>query len=481
MTIATSYRNQCIVYAADGLRDGLTHYSGLSRVALIYAVRPEDPMRIYDPQSLLRGHEPKLRELYLESCIWREKVPALPDFKQFRELYTEKNLELAGLISFGGRSRSLFYQMWFTEHHPDMCSIGPTERWLEHTAWLLSNDFTSETTVCTETSGYVLRGYATHAVRDYILDQMNVMLGWDTQVRVYPILDAVLGVSQSREEGAWPRGELVCVDPSDLEGIEFIARFPAAESPRLENHKHVRKLLQSVENSDRKLISDGNTIFGIARGALPACRITADFHGRHGFIRLNGDLVCSFSDGSFHSKTHRAKMVQLEESLLESIIDSDSVHDVFKMIARIVHYAETQKYGCTIVLDLNDPPIGIPGQHLAVPVDLREEIYQHLAESLARVDGALHIGADQRLYAFACLLDGRSVPSEDRARGARFNSALRFTATNPNVIVIVVSADHPVSVIQEGIAINAQCAWNPLSSYHIDPPTLQEWINGADS
>jgi hypothetical protein len=481
MTTATTYRNQCIIYAADGLRDGLTHYSGRSRVALIYADRPENPIRICDPQSLLRGHEPKLKELYLDSCIWREAVPMLPDFNQFRELYAEKNLDLTGLISFGGRSRSLFYQMWFTEHHPDMCSIGPTERWLEHAAWLLSNDLASETMVCTETTGYVLRGYATHAVRDYILDEMNVMLGWDTQVRVYPILDAVLGVSQTREEGVWPRGELVCVEPSALGGIEFIARFPAAENPRLENHKHVRKVLQSVENSDRKLISDGATIFGIARGELPACRITADFHGRHGFIRLNGDLVCSFSDGSFHSKTHQAKMVQLEEALLESNIDSASVHDVFKMVSGIVHRAETQKYGCTIILDLNDFPMDIPGQHLSTPVDLREEACMHLAESLAKIDGALHIGADRRLYAFACLLDGRAVPSEDRARGARFNSALRFTARNPNIIVIVVSADHPVSVIQEGVEINAQCAWNPLASYHVDPPTLQEWIDGADS
>jgi hypothetical protein len=46
---------------------------------------------------------------------------------------------LAGLISCGGRSSSVFFQMWFTDHHPDMCSIGPTERWLEHAAWRFSH------------------------------------------------------------------------------------------------------------------------------------------------------------------------------------------------------------------------------------------------------------------------------------------------------------------------------------------------------
>ena len=41
-------------------------------------------------------------------------------------------------------------------------------------------------------SGYVLREYATHAVRDNIVDEMNVRLGWDTDLRIYPILDAIL-------------------------------------------------------------------------------------------------------------------------------------------------------------------------------------------------------------------------------------------------------------------------------------------------
>lgn len=39
------------------------------------------------------------------------------------------------------------------------------------------------------------------------------MLGWDTQLRVYPVLDAVLGISKTLEEGAWPRGEMIFVEP----------------------------------------------------------------------------------------------------------------------------------------------------------------------------------------------------------------------------------------------------------------------------
>jgi len=142
-------RNQYLFHTLDGLRDGLSHFSGSSRAALIYAVNPEDPIHVYDPQHLLHGHEPIFKEFYLDSDNWRKNSPNTLEMKHPVQIFPEKNLQLAGLISYGGKSRSIFYQMWFTEHHPDMCSIGPTERWLEHATWLLSHDFAAQDAVYT--------------------------------------------------------------------------------------------------------------------------------------------------------------------------------------------------------------------------------------------------------------------------------------------------------------------------------------------
>ena len=133
---------------------------------------------------------------------------------------------------------------------------------------------------------------------------------------------------------------------------------------------------------------------------------------------------------------------------------------------------------CTLIIDLNDSPIEISGQQLEHPINLRQENLLGLAKALARVDGALHIGEDLHLHGFACLLDGRAVPGEDRARGARFNSALRFTAVHDNVLVVVVSFDKPVSVIQGGVELTAQCEWEPFSKLVTAPPTLEEWLDG---
>jgi DNA integrity scanning protein DisA with diadenylate cyclase activity len=151
---------------------------------------------------------------------------------------------------------------------------------------------------------------------------------------------------------------------------------------------------------------------------------------------------------------------------------------MFKIIMNIVDGARERRHGCTLVIDVDDQLREIPGQKLEHPIDLQKNEFLELGKSLSKVDGALHIGADLHLHAFACLLDGRSVPGEDRSRGARFNSALRFTAIHQNLIVVVVSSDRPVSVFEGGVELTATCDWKPVCDIPSRPPTLIEWFNG---
>jgi len=99
-----------------------------------------------------------------------------------------------------------------------------------------------------------------------------------------------------------------------------------------------------------------------------------------------------------------------------------------------------------------------------------------LTKALSKVDGALHLGADLKLHGFACLLDGHFIPGEDRARGARFNSALRFTAERDNIIVIVVSSDDPVSIMIDGVALNTK--WQS-SLFCNEPVLLEKWVTSS--
>lgn len=470
-----SFIHRCVSDILSGLADGLSHFSGPSRAALVYAMEPGAPIMVCDPQNLLRGHEPLLHARYQEDDAWRHNVVVEGNRLKYADIHSVQDLGMAGLISHGGYSGSVFFQRWFTEHHPDMCSTGPTERWLEHAVWRFSHDMAQEKGLYTGISGLFLKEYATHAVRDHIVDAMNVLMGWDSKVRVYPVLDAILMISETREEGNWPDGELIIVDPSMMDQLNFLLQFGEEERPRLAHYKHVRKLLQTVERSSRRLVSDGRAIWGICDRSLPQFSICADFRKKHGFLRVNRDKVCSFADGRFSSTTYQAKLVQLEELLLESELEQSNSYFIFKIIVSLVHQAQRRRHGCAMVIDLNDEPVPLSGQTLSPPLDLRKPHILSLTKSLARVDGALHIGADGSLYGFACLMDGKAFSGEDRARGARYNSALRFTAEHDNVIVVVVSSDRPVSIIKQGVEVQGQCHFNLQTDCTFSSKPLDQW------
>lgn len=464
---------KCIGHIHDGLCNGLTRFSGPSRTALIYALREDSPLRIHDPQDLLRGHEPRLKELFLKEKRWSHR----PENRSGETAPHGRSQDLTGLIAYGGRFANVFFQMWFTEQHVDMCSPGPTERWLEHACRLMSQDLGSCGILDLETSGYVLQDFATHAVRDHLVDARNLSVGPDTRLRIYPILEAILNISKTQEEGKWPVGDLIFVEPALADRIHYLATFGQYERPAMKDIKHIRKLLQAVEGNRHKLVSDGQQIIGIGTGRMPDFSVTAEFRGRHGFIRLQDETVCSFADGGYHSSTRRANLVQLEEVLLELNLDSNKIYSIMKAVGTLVSSARERKHGCALILDFGSPLACISGQHLESPLDLKRHVDLDLATALAKVDGALHIDMMYlKLNAFAALMDGRAVAGENRARGARFNSALRFTAEHDQVVVVVVSSDRPISIIQHGTELKAKCDWAPRYQCLCGPAALDEWI-----
>jgi hypothetical protein len=264
-----------------------------------------------------------------------------------------------------------------------------------------------------------------------------------------------------------------------LKEISFITKIQKHERPVISNVKHIRKLLVAVENSDRKLVSDGCTIIGITDSEIPEYAIIADFRGDHGFLKLGDEKISSFFDGSFHSTTREAKMVELEELLLDSDLDTKNSTLLFQIISHLVHSAGRGRHGCTLVVDLNKTPVKLSGHVLEPSLSLLEPKNVNLTCSLLKIDGAVHVTSDLCIHGFGCLLDGKTISWENMARGARYNSALRFSADHSRVIVVVVSADRPVSIVYNGIEINAFSHWRPVYQYTPEPITMKKYLNGV--
>lgn len=468
------YHLLCLYYVLNGLRHGICKFSGPSRVAVVYGIKPEDPLRIMDPQGLLADHKESLTAYFRAfNKQYSHLVKTNPASFDQAALPCP---DCPGLLCLGHSTPGAAYQMWFTERHADLCSPGPTLRWLEFAIQQFSQSLAVQDIQALGSVGHLLQEMAVHAIHNHIMDEYTRLTHSPPLLHVYNLLESIMQISKTPEEGAWARGHLGFVEPANISQINFLARFPQAEQPYLGNYKHVRKLLQAVERSPRTLVSDGEFIIGITVGELPPASLSCEFRGRHGIITMNRTPVCSFSDGAFQGTNRQPKLLTMESALHAWPLPAKQQSRLINGVTRIVTAAGEGKYGCTIIVDPNTPPLHLSGQPLDQPVDLDRDENLRLAAALAKVDGALHIGSDMRLHAFACLMDGPALPTEDRARGARYNSALRFTATHPGLLVIVVSFDRPVSVIQNGLDLSQPPNWLSIPEVLKTPPRLENWL-----
>lgn len=465
-----SYSCPCIIINVLALSRGLSVFSGPSRAALILKIRDNDTPRLYDPKGLLAGNEEKIAhfmrtaELKKPSC--KNKWISNLDFSPLNDL------NLPGTVSFGCSMKHVAMQYWIAERQSDLCSTGPLIRWMEFAAGQLALDLIDHEALREDISNFALQSYSTHAVRDYIMDLREEKLGMDSDLQFYPILDAITGIANTREEGAWARGSVAFVEPKLINKVDFLASFPAHEQPNLANFRHCRKLVQAVEGSTRLLISDGSTIVGISQSTPPPGSVIAHFKGRYGFMHLDDELICAFSESGFFG-TNRKPKLELLEGLLGSFnLPEAMLTPLLSSSQHIVECAQGRKHGCTLVLDLGDPPTHIAGLSLNAPLDLKMPEHLALAASFAKLDGALHINKHDKLLSFACLLDGPSLPGENRGRGARYNSALRFSAHHPDIVVVVVSSDRPISIMYKGAEFNASNKWTELCyrPVNLSPP-----------
>lgn len=467
---------RCMIDTLHGLREGLSMFSGKSRIAVIFSLNKDSEYYIFDPQNLLGEHAPKLRDIFsnpdkpfiVEDCLCADN-------------HSDPLIELNGLICCHSSSPSINYQVWYTEHHPDICSPEPIKYWLEHTTHCLSQDLTAQPELYTGISGNFLREYSTHAIRNFLVNKIRSDLGQNIYFPIYNLLNSILGISRTKEEGAKASGQIMFVEPKYiLPEVLFLAKFDEDQQPQLVNFKHVRKLLQAVENSNRYLVSDGQKILGISNSKPPAHSLTVNFQGKIGFVHYNNEIVCSFADGSYKANSHQARLVEIEEILLDYPLDSETRASFFKIVEALVHNAQDNGFGGSIIIDLHNSPISLAGQAVSPPLDLQQFTKLKLACALTKVDGALHIRSDLKLHGFACLMDGYQLNHENRARGARYNSALRFTYHHPKTIVVVVSSDRPVSIIHRGQEYTGSLYAGVKESCMLRPQKLEEWLDEND-
>lgn len=299
-----SFIELCVKDTTSGLKKGLNQFSAQGKAAVIYAVNKTDQLKIFDPDGLLSEHALKLKDFYdnhshVDSCACQINQTDL-----YSKIVFEKTLRLDGLFCNGGSSSTVFHQMWFTTRPPDICSPAPFISWLTYAAIRFSHDIANSRQLYTGVSGKFLREYANYAIHNTLLEKYKKQEGRLSDTHLHDILEAILEISRTHEEGKLPYGKLLFTDTETIEKITFNARFTREDLPRITGYKHVRKLLQSVENTSYRLISDGTSIIGISNHLIPGISITADYEGKHGFLLFKmSPLPVFLTESFFHQRT----------------------------------------------------------------------------------------------------------------------------------------------------------------------------------
>ncbi len=472
-----------VLEIARGLMEGLSSFCGPTRVAVVSTLPETHHLWVCDEHELLSSQREAISSYYLDGFEWTKGMPQFTGTHCQHAFYKNTKVPtIPGLLSGAMSSERIRYQAWFTELTSPNLSKGPIYEWVDHACQMLS--YETFTWVLGSNRPY---GVTRKAVANYELDAISAYInhllfdvsGQNSRLPIRDILRSVSGISTTLEEGSRASGKVLIAEPPALAKMSFALRFEKDKSARLGNWKHVGKLLTTVSGTSMRLVSDGTRLVGVCDDTSVGGCIEVIFRGGRGDIAANGSHVCTFRDGRFSAVPLAPNMTRVHEILTSKGLDGSTADHLVSIIGELTQAAIDRRHGCSILVNLADNYCDLPGERLFEPLDLSDSQCMSLAKGMLKIDGAVQVDSKGFVHAFACLLDGSSSSGEDRSRGARFNSALRFSESREACIVVVVSEDGPISILHHGDQVNRPP--QPLTIPTEGLPrlaTIKEWGRG---
>ena len=211
---------------------------------------------------------------------------------------------------------------------------------------------------------------------------------------------------------------------------------------RLTETRSARKMLELSDESTF-LLSDSSVVYGLGEcnSAPDVAKVAIEGHARWS-VSVDDTVLMRVN----YEHATLPKPI-LDKSFFEDICERTVGAVEVERIWGVVQRALESDHGTTIVV--SGDPIAEIDRLAQESLTIDPEYLNHEdVVRLGRVDGAIMLGRDGRCYAFGVILDGLATSSGDRARGARFNSSVRYQQTSAiDTMVIVISDDGTVDVI----------------------------------
>ena len=254
-------------------------------------------------------------------------------------------------------------------------------------------------------------------------------------------------ISSLRYEGASSQGQLIISSP-DHQGI--VKRVTFKRAVPLSDHVAVRKLLETHQPGFA-LLSDGHEVYGLGNVNLESSVPDQTLFNVTFLSHYTWELAYGMRPLMRVSYGHpRMPEATIRENafrgLCERLFARTTGHDT-DALWTLAETATRQAHGTMLVIT---PKAASEVDRLrqqgapVEPVRLAEEGIL----ALTSVDGALIADPRGVVHGFSVILDGKATSRGNPARGARYNSAVRYTGSSKvPCIAVVVSEDGTVDIV----------------------------------
>lgn len=285
--------------------------------------------------------------------------------------------------------------------------------------------------------------YLIHSVAKSVISESGVSL-----INRKDLFYTFNEISLLRYEGSEGNGRIAICDrnhPNIRETVTF------KKPIKIDDFSAVRKVLQ-ITSDEMFLISNSHYIFGIGE-------MIGDYNEE-----LEDLFFVKFLRHNTWELTHGENVLmlvsygqpKLPKFQAYKIGFSNLLNQIFPGIAKnniarlwdLINRATQQKHGTMVVItkDAEDEGLRLQSQAILIkPINITLEMVDKMTE----IDGAILINPfDLNCYAIGVILDGLASDKGNSARGARYNSAVRYCeAKQGTCLAIVVSEDGAIDLI----------------------------------
>ncbi len=291
-----------------------------------------------------------------------------------------------------------------------------------------------------------LESFAQHAV----LTELSEELSRDSPLAFEAARIAIHlaeGLSLQREEGKRITGVVVIPTEGTSHITVGLGDFPGAHETKL-----LGKLMLAAGTRHEMEVCPRPQLLGYRPRSTKEARAPTDIGVEltatgEALVFVGPDTHASCKVGRFHGSCLELELEDVERQIRAFAKEKRWGLDPSQFSKLLAAAPE----GCGLIFAGDSATDFVEHGFATNPLSLADEDQLEMVAAMSAVDGALLFDQLGYLLAFGCILDGPADSGRQvRSRGARFNSAIRFTSNKDGVLAVVRSSDGPVSLIHSG-------------------------------